>query len=105
MAFTGKEGERISLEEGAALTANYRNAAGSGATLSHYFGVDIIAQILAQPLCVGIRVYYGQDEGGKKQLVLVGVDAQENDMTDGILGDKSLLCPPYCPNPNPLSGL
>ena len=52
---------------------------------------------------MGIRVYYALTSTGQKQLVLVGVDEDENDLCDGVLGDKSYLCPPVCGNANALN--
>ena len=34
----------------------------------------------AQNGCVGVRAYYGLDEAGQPQLVLVGYDANDNDI-------------------------
>ena len=103
MSFTGTEDQAITLSEGAALTANYRAVAGSNPVLGHYFGQSILNAILAQDGCVGIRIYYALTSGGQKQLVLVGVDANQDDMTDGVLGDKSYLCPSICGATNSLN--
>lgn len=96
MAFDGKEGEQISLAEGAAMTANYRNSDGAFGAKAHFIGKDIINNILAQAGCVGIRVYYGLDSNGNKELVFVGVTADQNDMTSGIVAERIKPCPPYC---------
>lgn len=103
MSFTGNEDQEITLSEASALTANYRAASASTAVLGHYFGKTIINDILAQEDCVGIRIYYALTSTGEKQLVLVGVDEDENDLCDGVLGDKSFLCPPICGTSNALN--
>lgn len=103
MAFTGNEAEQFPLETAAEWTANYRAGAASGATLAHFFGKNIILQILDQERCMGIRIYYAKDENGKKQLIIVGADAEENDLYEGIIAERSVLCPPICSTPNPLN--
>ena len=80
MAFTGNEGEQISLALAHDMTKNYRDSVAQGDTQAHFFGMNIINSILAQTGVVGIRMYYGIDENGAKQLVLVGTDANENDL-------------------------
>jgi hypothetical protein len=103
MAFNGKEGEQISLEEGAAMTANYRNSEHAYGARAQYIGKQIIASILQQTGCVGMRMYYALDADGAKQLVIVGVNAEGNDMTTGIIADRTLGCPTYCDtNSSPL---
>lgn len=105
MAFNGKEGEQISLAEGAAMTANYRNSDTAYGAQAHFIGKNILSTMLAQTGCMGIRVYYGIDDTGNKQLVFVGADANGNDMTTGILADRTLPCPTHCDNNgSPLKG-
>lgn len=94
MAFDGSEGGSITLEQGAAMTKNYRKA-NPDAIKAHFFGKDILNDILNQSGCTGIRMYYGIDDAGAKQLVLVGVDANENDMTE-LVADLSFICPNVC---------
>jgi hypothetical protein len=96
MAFNGKEGEQISLEEAVALTTNYRNSPEANGAQAHFFGKSIIGNILAQTGCVGIRIYYGLDANGMKQLVMVGVAENGDDMYNGIIADRSIPCPTYC---------
>jgi hypothetical protein len=103
MAYNGNEGAQITLIEASRMTKKYRDSAGLDATISHYVGRNNLEAILAQTDCVGIRTYYALDEEGKKQLVFVGVNSQENDLYDGILVDKSIICPPFCPRKNPLN--
>ncbi|MGD1844508.1 MAG: hypothetical protein ACFB10_03860 [Salibacteraceae bacterium] len=102
MAFNGTEGASIPLETASGWTSNYRTA-NPGETLAHFFGREIIERILAQPGCEGIRMYYALDEHGKKQLLLVGSAADENDQVDGTIADLSIPCPDACGNSNPLN--
>ena len=73
----------------------------------HFFGSEIIQQILSESECVGIRIYYAIDENGEKKLILVGVDSNGENLlpaaggkiSDGgnQLADYSWPCPDYCP--------
>lgn len=101
MAFNGKEGEEITLSNASSMTAAYRRN-NPNETLGHFFGREIISRILDQPDAVGIRIYYGIDEDGKKQLILVGADSDENDLTD-LVADVSFPCPDACSVPNALN--
>jgi hypothetical protein len=102
MAFTGNEDHGITLSEAAAMTANYRND-NPDETIAHYFGKAAITDIFNQNGCVGMRVYYGLDDTGKKQLIIVGVDANGNDLYNGKLAERSFKCPPDCGAVNPLN--
>lgn len=100
MAFNGTEGEIITLAEGAAMTKQWRRTNTNGNAV--YYGKDIINQLLAQPGVVGIRFHFGIDTDGKNTLVLVGVDANENDVLS-IIADKGIKCPIVCGNRNGLN--
>lgn len=100
MAFNGTEGAAIPLEVASQMTSAYREA-NPNSTLAHFFGNDILNQLLAQEGCVGIRMYYGIQDGAK-ELVLVGVDADENDLLELIV-DRSMPCPKLCSTANPLN--
>ena len=101
MAFNGTEGGAISLQDGASLTREYRKK-NPNETKGHFFGKDILLQIINQEGCMGIRMYYGIGESGQKELVLVGADANEDDMT-GLVADLSLPCPGLCGTANALN--
>ena len=104
MSFTGKEGDFITLSDGASYTAAYR-AANPGSTQGHFLGATKLKSVLAQANCVGLRFYYGINPSGEKQLVVVGVDSNENDLITGasLILDKSVICPPNCGNSNSLN--
>ena len=103
MAFTGNEDHSITLAAAAALTEAYRNTVSSGATIAHYFGKEAILAILDQQNCVGMRIYYGLNSEGVKQLVICGVNSDENDLYQGLLAEKSEICPVHCSTANPLN--
>jgi hypothetical protein len=103
MSFNGNEGAFISLEEGAVMTANYRNTIQPGEVIGVFMGKEKIEKILEQPSCVGIRFYFAINEKGEKTLVLVGTDANQNDIVDGLIGDNGLPCPNLCSSSNALN--
>lgn len=108
--FNGSEGGPISLETAKKWTANYRATIKPGETEAHYWGAAIIRQLLDENRSVGIRAYYAIDDNGKKQLLLVGVDEDGNNLLpqesttsnsasvegDPIIVDQSAPCPPVC---------
>jgi hypothetical protein len=102
MAFTGKEAEEFPLDTAAEWTANYRNA-NPGAVKAHFIGRDLINKMLEQDGCMGLRIYYALDEKGNKQLIIVGADKDENDLYNGIIAERTIKCPPYCPKGSPLN--
>ncbi len=104
MAFTGNEDHSINLTEAAALTKAYRDSIPAGETIAHCFGKKAILDLLNQPDCVGLRIYYGiNSANGAKELVITGVNAQDNDLYQGVLLDKSRGCPELCSSANPLN--
>jgi hypothetical protein len=96
MAFNGQEGSPIDSGVAGTWTAAYRTES-PDSTLGHFFGRDILLQILGQSNNMGIRFYYGLDDSGNKQLLAVGADNEQNDqLTKGmIVGDDSCACPPW----------
>jgi len=100
MAYNGSEGGQITVKEGSAMTAAYRQN-NPDDPLGHFFGKDILQQILNQDGCQGIRMYYAENGDGGKELVIVGADADENDILD-LVADVSRPCPP-CGQANPLN--
>ncbi len=100
---TGKEDHSISLADAAKFTARFRAKAEKGTVIGGYFGRDAIEKILAQEGCIGIRYYFAETDDGKPTLVLVGVDADGNDMAKGVLAEVSWPCPPFCGEQNTLN--
>jgi hypothetical protein len=102
MAFTGNENHDIPLATAAEWTKNYRDD-NPGETKGHFFGKDAITEILGQADCVGIRIYYAINDDGDKQLIVVGVKANQDDLYNGLLAERSYNCPPVCGADNPLN--
>lgn len=101
--FTGAEDHTISLPDASLLTRNFRLNAGEDAVIGGFFGKDAVSAILNQEGAVGLRYYYGIDVNGKPHIVLVGVTGDGNDMTEGLLAERSGTCPPFCASPNELN--
>lgn len=118
----------ISLEEAIALTSRYRNRK-EGILLESERGKNVLAlsetfdraafdQVLSQPGCTALRIYYGMKENDQVHAVIVGVNASGQDMLpqagaalndtesqeEGIhiieLGQR---CPDLCPEESPLN--
>jgi hypothetical protein len=102
MSFDGTEGGSITLSSASDLTAEYRRL-NPGAAKAHFFGKDILLDLLDQTGCKGIRMYYGIDENGDKELVLVGADSNQDDISTGIIADLSVPCPNECSAKNDLN--
>ena len=102
MAFNGTEGSAILLSKAADLTKEYRMR-NPGTRIGHFFGKDILNDIMEQEGCMGIRIYYGQDpETGEREVVIVGADAGEDDMLE-LVADFSRSCPTHCSSSNSLN--
>lgn len=101
MAFDGREGGAITLASGSAMTKEFRSR-NPGSIQARFFGKDIINEILNQEGCMGLRLYYGIDEDGNNQIVMVGADSDENDMLD-LVADLSHPCPHVCGTANALN--
>lgn len=101
MAFTGNEGEQITLEEGGEYTLRYR-AENPGGIKGVFFGRSHIEQILAQGDCKGLRMYFAKNQDGTPTLVVVGADSNQNDQLNLIFQQLS-PCPLKCSTPNLLN--
>ena len=103
--FTGDEDHEISYAAAAELTANYR--AQFSPTTSYikgeYFGKTALLSVLNQTDCVGMRIYYGLNSENIPKLVLVGVNANEDDQVTGNILDYGTPCPPICGSANDLN--
>lgn len=104
MPYNGTEGAIIPQPAARTLMDNYENSPAFPANnlvKGILFGKDHIDQILANPRCLGIRVYYGKEgvsSNDAPQLILVGYDEDGNDLVDTIV-DAGLPCPTHCPQP------
>lgn len=95
--FSGYENHDIPLDLASQWTKNFRTQNPDPNTIkAHFFGKDAIDKILAQDQCAGIRIYYAIDETGKKHLIVAGTREDGTDIYNGLLAERSFMCPPYC---------
>lgn len=94
-------GSIITLETGAKLTSNYRNAFSTDVR-AVCFDKSLINDILIQDGCTGMRIYFGLDESNQHTAVIVGIDNNGDDMLDCII-DNGASCPINCSTPNDLN--
>jgi hypothetical protein len=95
-------GSIITLTEASKMTSDFR-AKFPNETKAYYYSDTVYQDILSQKGCVGIRIYNGLDANGVMQTVLVGVDANGNDLYNGKIYDRGVICPSICPPKNPLN--
>lgn len=94
--YSGNGNHIISLADAQRYIQNFTINPTAPNTKANYFERNIFDQILAQPGCVGIRLYYAKTDAQAPTLVMVGVNANGIDMTGGILGEMVFPCPPIC---------
>jgi len=102
MAFNGDEGELVTLPEAADWAKRYRTS-NPEAIKASFYGINKINDVLNQPDVVGIRFYNGEDQNGLNNLILVGVDANEDDVTSGVIMESGKMCPNQCGVSNQLN--
>jgi hypothetical protein len=94
---------RISRAEAAAMTRRFRDADGPRAERGGMFPRAAVQALLAQKGCEGLRYYFGRRDDSSSAMILVGVDADGNDMTSGEILEWSYPCPPFCGDPDDLN--
>ena len=113
----------ISLSAAIALTSNYKkqkesllnNTMQGGNVLPdcETFDREAFDALLKQEGCTKVRIYFGMDEKNMVKLVIVGVDANDNDMVPQqtrsleedttVIIEDGLRCPEMCPPSSPLN--
>lgn len=107
-SYTPEVGKDIGYELGAKMIKSHYDQHPDD-VMAHFMGRNIIEKLLAQPGCIGIRTFHGLNDLGIRQLVLVGVDKNGNNILEftttengkttkhkGIVADAAKACPPYC---------
>ena len=95
-------GDQITLTDAQAFVKSFRGKFPREIKGS-FIGANKVHAILAQDQCIGIRCYHGYDDAlGIMNLVLVGVDTNERDMTAGIIMERLVPCPGSCHSLSPL---
>lgn len=97
MSINNNTGEVITLDEAIDFTHTYQNN-NPDEIKSFFAGINKINRILGQDDCIGIRFYNGENSTtGAKNLVLVGVDKDGEDITSGVIVEYLTPCPKFCP--------
>jgi predicted Fe-Mo cluster-binding NifX family protein len=108
-SYSPEIGKDISYERGAKMIKRHFDE-NPDDVVAHFLGRNQIEQILAQPGCIGIRMFQALNEMGIKQMVLVGVNKdgsnilnieeinQQGQLTTkaGKIVSEGKPCPPYC---------
>ena len=94
--YTGNENHNITLMEAQEMIHQFQMENPGQDIKGGYFGKAAFMRVLNQDDAVGIRYYFGINEKGQPNLVLVGVDKHGNDMVEGELAERALPCPTYC---------
>jgi len=97
MAVTGDEGGFISSEQAEEWINNFQETYPEE-IFAHLVGKNKLASVVQQQGCLGIRIYNGVDSSGVKKIIIYGVDANGDGLTNYIL-DQAQPCPPYCGRP------
>ena len=88
-------GEIITLDEAVKYTHAFQKN-NPDALKALFVGRNKINRILEQNDCIGVRIYNGLDaESGKNNLVLVGVNVEGEDITEGVILQDLNPCPKY----------
>jgi hypothetical protein len=106
MATPPPRDHRITLQDAIGHTQRFRaaNAAPATEKAAMFWRNGGLDELLAQKNCAGLRIYYGSDAKGAPAPVLVGVDAEGNDLTGGTILELHMPCPPWCGLKSPLQG-
>ena len=68
---------------------------------AHLIPLEVLTELLALPEVVNVRAYMGVDSTGTQKLMFVGVDGNDNDMTDTVFSG-TVPCPNCCDTNSPL---
>lgn len=103
MTLDSNTGSTITLDEAKNYTHTFQEN-NREAIKSFFVGSKKLQQILSQDGCIGVRIYNGNDTQNNHQsnLVLVGVDENGEDLSEGVIIEKLSPCPSSCPESSPL---
>ena len=104
MATPPARDHRITQQDAIGHTQRFRTANAAPATekAAMFWRAGGLDELLAQKGCAGLRIYNGLDAKGAPAPVVVGVDAQGNDLAGGTILELHLPCPPWCDAASPL---
>lgn len=95
--FTGKEPHDIDPEKAKGLIKAWRaDKAAHGRAHAHFFGREVMDRLLAQPGCVGVRLYHARHDQSGDTIVAVAVDGDGRSLWQGVVAEQTQPCPPFC---------
>ncbi|KUF46474.1 hypothetical protein AS361_04890 [Myroides marinus] len=102
MKITSQSGEVITLEEAIKYTSLFQKQ-NPNAINSYFIGIEKLQELLKQNNCIGMRIYPGiNNQTEQSNLVLIGVDKNGVDISEGVILEELITCPPLCPNESSL---
>jgi hypothetical protein len=102
MAIDKDTAEIITLDEAIDFTHSFQTR-NPNELKSFFVGINKLNLILEQEDFVGLRIYNGYNTNTQKNnLVLVGVDEEGEDITNGVILEHLNPCPTICPKSSPL---
>ncbi len=102
MEINKNTGEQITLSQAQEMVNEFRKRY-PDSKKGYFAGANHFNKILQQEDCIGLRIYNGYDnETDSTNLVIVGVNSNNEDMTNGYILDKTTPCPTTCPKNNDL---
>lgn len=102
MSISSQSGKVITLEQAIEYTHTYQ-IEHPEKTKSFFVGLDKLNLILSQNDCIGLRIYLGEDpDSSQTNMVLVGVDSNQEDLTKGTILEELVPCPRICPKTSEL---
>lgn len=89
---------KITLDVGIQWIKNWRNNLPKEPAKAHLIQKQALLDVMEPADVVAVRAYLAVDNDGVQKLVIVGVDANDQDLIDDshILVDHSKPCPPNC---------
>jgi hypothetical protein len=109
MELTGKEGEFVSQKVASAKQVKHlkfraEKLKDKDPVRSQFFGKEKLMELLSKPECMGLKIFYGQEENETPNLILVAANknlknlvGDSTGLKDGGNGDY-LTNGPYCPH-------
>ena len=93
---------QITLNEAKSMTHAFQNSTiGANQTFAGLVDTTNLLTLLNQEGCTGVRIYNALNDDGKITFVLVGVNSNNEDMTEYLL-NKFNLCTSLCALESPL---
>lgn len=103
MSINSNTGSVITLAEAITYVTAYRLRYPNEAK-GFFVGSEKLDLIMNQPNCIGVRIYNGYDDTAEiMNQVLVGVNADGEDISSGIILEKLAPCPKICSPNSPLN--